>query len=98
MKIDELIIDGFKSYAVRTTIDKWDPTFNAITVNIIHLSTNWFTSGIKRVRKVKYPRRNMFCPWDNEHEHCQGSEPAGFDIQTRSSWSHKSQCHYRIRQ
>ena len=32
MKIDELIIDGFKSYAVRTTIDKWDPTFNAITV------------------------------------------------------------------
>jgi structural maintenance of chromosome 2 len=34
MKIEELIIDGFKSYAVRTTIDKWDPTFNAITVHI----------------------------------------------------------------
>jgi hypothetical protein len=33
MKIEELIIDGFKSYAVRTTIDKWDATFNAITVN-----------------------------------------------------------------
>jgi len=33
MKIEELIIDGFKSYAVRTIIDKWDPTFNAITVN-----------------------------------------------------------------
>src|SRR5271163_3701542 len=32
MKIDELILDGFKSYAVRTTIDKWDPQFNAITV------------------------------------------------------------------
>ena len=33
MKIDELIIDGFKSYAVRTTIDKWDAQFNAITVH-----------------------------------------------------------------
>jgi structural maintenance of chromosome 2 len=35
MKIEELIIDGFKSYAVRTTIDKWDPTFNAITVRCL---------------------------------------------------------------
>lgn len=35
MKIDELIIDGFKSYAVRTTIDKWDPQFNAITVSLV---------------------------------------------------------------
>jgi structural maintenance of chromosome 2 len=40
MKIDELIIDGFKSYAVRTTIDKWDPTFNAITVCACHSQAN----------------------------------------------------------
>nr|OQO32078.1 hypothetical protein B0A51_00616 [Rachicladosporium sp. CCFEE 5018] len=31
MRITELIIDGFKSYAVRTVISSWDPTFNAIT-------------------------------------------------------------------
>lgn len=31
MRIEELIIDGFKSYAARTVIDGWDPLFNAIT-------------------------------------------------------------------
>lgn len=31
MRITELIIDGFKSYAVRTVITGWDATFNAIT-------------------------------------------------------------------
>ncbi|RMY62029.1 hypothetical protein D0865_00668 [Hortaea werneckii] len=31
MRITELIIDGFKSYAVRTVIGGWDATFNAIT-------------------------------------------------------------------
>ena len=29
--MEELVIDGFKSYAVRTVITKWDPQFNAIT-------------------------------------------------------------------
>ncbi|KAG0380118.1 Structural maintenance of chromosomes protein 2 [Mortierella sp. AD032] len=31
MHIEELIIDGFKSYATRTSIPGWDPSFNAIT-------------------------------------------------------------------
>lgn len=31
MYIEELIIDGFKSYATRTTISGWDMEFNAIT-------------------------------------------------------------------
>ncbi len=31
MKIEELIIDGFKSYAVRTVIAGWDAEFNSIT-------------------------------------------------------------------
>ncbi|KAF9095480.1 Structural maintenance of chromosomes protein 2 [Mortierella sp. AD031] len=31
MHIEELIIDGFKSYATRTSITGWDPSFNAIT-------------------------------------------------------------------
>ncbi|KIP05073.1 hypothetical protein PHLGIDRAFT_129125 [Phlebiopsis gigantea 11061_1 CR5-6] len=31
MRIEELIIDGFKSYPERTTISGWDSSFNAIT-------------------------------------------------------------------
>ena len=31
MRIIELIIDGFKSYAVRTVITGWDESFNSIT-------------------------------------------------------------------
>ncbi|KAG7816405.1 hypothetical protein KL928_004961 [Ogataea angusta] len=31
MKVEELVLDGFKSYAVRTVISSWDPQFNAIT-------------------------------------------------------------------
>lgn len=31
MKVEELIIDGFKSYASRTVIGGWDAQFNAIT-------------------------------------------------------------------
>ena len=33
MFIQEVIIDGFKSYATRTVISGWDPQFNAITVS-----------------------------------------------------------------
>ncbi|KAI0264934.1 condensin complex subunit SMC2 [Gloeopeniophorella convolvens] len=31
MRIEELILEGFKSYPVRTQITGWDPSFNAIT-------------------------------------------------------------------
>ncbi|KAK9329911.1 RecF/RecN/SMC [Lipomyces starkeyi] len=31
MKLEELIIDGFKSYATRTVISNWDEQFNCIT-------------------------------------------------------------------
>ncbi|GAA5831466.1 hypothetical protein JCM11251_004033 [Rhodosporidiobolus azoricus] len=31
MRVTELILDGFKSYPVRTSIAGWDPSFNAIT-------------------------------------------------------------------
>ncbi|KAF5319361.1 hypothetical protein D9619_008670 [Psilocybe cf. subviscida] len=31
MRIEEVIIEGFKSYPVRTVITGWDPSFNAIT-------------------------------------------------------------------
>lgn len=31
MRVVELILDGFKSYAVRTVISGWDESFNSIT-------------------------------------------------------------------
>jgi len=31
MRIEELVLEGFKSYPVRTSITGWDPSFNAIT-------------------------------------------------------------------
>lgn len=31
MYIEEIILEGFKSYATRTVISGWDPQFNAIT-------------------------------------------------------------------
>ena len=31
MRVVEVVIDGFKSYAVRTVISGWDDSFNAIT-------------------------------------------------------------------
>ena len=31
MKVIEIVIDGFKSYAVRTVISGWDESFNSIT-------------------------------------------------------------------
>ena len=31
MRLEELVLDGFKSYPVRTTISGFDPSFNAVT-------------------------------------------------------------------
>ena len=31
MRIEELVLEGFKSYPVRTSITGWDGSFNAIT-------------------------------------------------------------------
>lgn len=31
MRVVEIVIDGFKSYAVRTVISGWDESFNSIT-------------------------------------------------------------------
>lgn len=31
MRVIEIVIDGFKSYAVRTVISGWDESFNSIT-------------------------------------------------------------------
>ena len=31
MRVVEVVIDGFKSYAIRTVISGWDESFNSIT-------------------------------------------------------------------
>jgi structural maintenance of chromosome 2 len=58
MRIEEIVIEGFKSYAVRTHISGWDPEFNAITglngsgkSNI--LDAICFVLGITNLSQVK---------------------------------------------
>lgn len=57
MHIEELILDGFKSYAKRTVVSGWDSEFNAITglngsgkSNI--LDAICFVLGIENLRQV----------------------------------------------
>jgi len=70
MRIEELIIDGFKSYATRTSITGWDPEFNAITglngsgkSNI--LDAICFVLGITN--------------WSQVHSRSKESDSTGFD-------------------
>ena len=58
MYIEEIILEGFKSYATRTSITGWDPEFNAITglngtgkSNI--LDAICFVLGIDNLRQVR---------------------------------------------
>ncbi|RKP36135.1 RecF/RecN/SMC N terminal domain-containing protein [Dimargaris cristalligena] len=58
MRIEEITVDGFKSYASRTTIAGWDPEFNAITglngsgkSNV--LDSICFVLGIKNLSQVR---------------------------------------------
>lgn len=60
MYIEEIILEGFKSYATRTVISGWDPEFNAITglngtgkSNI--LDAICFVLGIDNLRQVSAP-------------------------------------------
>jgi structural maintenance of chromosome 2 len=61
MHITEVVIDGFKSYANRTVISGFDPSFNAITglngtgkSNI--LDSICFVLGITNLRSVSWQR------------------------------------------
>jgi len=60
MRIEELILEGFKSYPVRTQITGWDPSFNAITglngsgkSNI--LDAICFVLGLTNMSSVRVP-------------------------------------------
>jgi structural maintenance of chromosome 2 len=59
MYIEEIVLEGFKSYATRTIIPAWDPKFNAITglngsgkSNI--LDAICFVLGIDNLKQVNY--------------------------------------------
>lgn len=59
MYIQEIILEGFKSYATRTVISGWDSEFNAITglngsgkSNI--LDAICFVLGIENLRQVRF--------------------------------------------
>ena len=62
MRIEEIVLEGFKSYAIRTHISEWDPEFNAITglngsgkSNI--LDAICFVLGITNLSQVKISTR-----------------------------------------
>jgi structural maintenance of chromosome 2 len=63
MYLEELLIEGFKSYVSRTQITGWDPEFNAITglngtgkSNI--LDAICFVLGITNLSQVKNKIKN----------------------------------------
>jgi predicted ATP-dependent endonuclease of OLD family len=65
MRIEELILEGFKSYPVRTQITGWDPSFNAITglngsgkSNI--LDAICFVLGLTNMSSVRIPDDHCF--------------------------------------
>lgn len=65
MRIEEVVIEGFKSYAVRTHITGWDPEFNAITglngsgkSNI--LDAICFVLGITNLSQVLFENLNKY--------------------------------------
>ena len=65
MYIQEIIMEGFKSYATRTSIDLWDPEFNAITglngsgkSNI--LDAICFVLGISNLSQVSHLSPSFF--------------------------------------
>ncbi len=65
MRIEELILEGFKSYPVRTQITGWDSSFNAITglngsgkSNI--LDAICFVLGLTNMASVRGPHDRNF--------------------------------------
>ena len=96
MRVVELVIDGFKSYAVRTVISGWDESFNSITglngsgkSNI--LDAICFVLGITsmstvRAQNIQVNPSVLLRPFlGPKLILCQ---LLGFDLQTRSSGCH----------
>ena len=65
MHIEELVLEGFKSYPVRTQITGWDPSFNCITglngsgkSNI--LDAICFVLGLTNMSQVRFQKQPLF--------------------------------------
>ena len=87
MYIEEVILEGFKSYATRTVISGWDPQFNAITglngsgkSNI--LDAICFVLGIDNLRQV-YSIHSLF------YSLGEGNDFAGLGVQEGTKWDNQ---------
>ena len=100
MRIEELILEGFKSYPVRTQITGWDASFNAITglngsgkSNI--LDAICFVLGLTNMSSVRRSNTShsvykLFFSLDA------GAESTGSHLQAWSGWHYKSLSHHRL--
>lgn len=102
MRIVELIIDGFKSYAVRTVISGWDDSFNSITglngsgkSNI--LDAICFCLGITTMQVVRAQNLQV-CTYYSMFGAFTDVKTIGSDLQAWTSRSHQSQRYYCVRQ
>jgi len=97
MRIEELVLEGFKSYPVRTQINNWDPSFNAITglngsgkSNILDAIA--FVLGLTNMSTASYQlaakKFSNASKISNSLDAC--SEPAGLDLQTWASRDNQS--------
>ena len=96
MRVVELVIDGFKSYAVRTVISGWDESFNSITglngsgkSNI--LDAICFVLGITsmstvRAQNIQVNSSDFLHPFLRPQ--LISCQLLGFDLQTRPSRCH----------
>lgn len=102
MRVVEIVIDGFKSYAVRTVISGWDESFNSITglngsgkSNI--LDAICFVLGITSMTTVR--AQNIQVRTWVARRYFTGLILmcfVGFDLQTRSSRRDQSQRNNRL--
>ena len=99
MYIQEVTIEGFKSYAQRVVLPNFDPTFNAITglngtgkSNI--LDSICFVMGIKNLAQVG--QLQLSPSWTRSNslllEHAGPlCEPSGASVQAGTGWNHQGQ-------
>jgi hypothetical protein len=104
MYIQEVIIDGFKSYAQKTVVSGFDPQFNAITglngtgkSNI--LDAICFVLGISNLSQVQIKFTFLFSP-DKKNLFFAGAcgKSPGAGLQARCCWCHESHGYYYIQQ
>jgi len=103
MRVVEIVIDGFKSYAVRTVISGWDESFNSITglngsgkSNI--LDAICFVLGITSMSTVRAQNIQVSLGWAFSCDQSLLRLKSGPNLQTGPSGRDQSQRHHRLRQ